>query len=396
MRILITNSSLAYRTGTELAVTELAISLLHRGHQVVAFSSRLGEAAELLRESTIPVIDNPNHCSFVPDIIHGQHHLDAITALLAFPRTPAVYHCHGGFPWLERPPLHPRILHYVAMCDGLANSIRVEKNLPEAMVSAVPNWVDLNRTPIRQPRASPPRRVLIFQSQLPHNRYGDAIRSAAESIGLEVTTSADWTDEQKRNPAQQLSGFDIVFAGGRSAIEAAAAGCAVICVSPESCIGWAWPENFADMRWKNFSPRQGDAKITSGQITALLAEYHAHKSDDLTELVRQECTLERATDQLVSIYDRVIVDWKSRPPPTAEEERLAVLTYLRSLSTAVREVEWLPIKHRKESDRLKATIQALKQELAQSGKAELKMQALRKNMLGRLVLRMFKHKMMTI
>lgn len=390
MRILITNSSLAFRTGTELVVTELALSLLRRGHQVVAYSSRLGEAAELLREATIPVTDNPSHCSFVPDIIHGQHHLDAITALLAFPNTPAVYHCHGGFPWLERPPLHPRILHYVAMCGSLASTIRVEENLPETMASAVPNWVDLNRMLPPQPAASKPRRVLIFQSLLPHNRYGEAIRSAAESRGLEVVTSADWTHEQKRNPAQQLPGFDIVFAGGRSAIEAAAAGCAVICVSPESCIGWVWPENFSDIRWKNFSPRQGDAKITTAQITALLAEYDAQKSNDLTELVRRECTLERATDQLVSIYERVIADWKNQPPPTAEEERLALLTYLRSLSTAVREVEWLPKQHQKDSSRLKATIQELKQQLSQSGKAEIKLQALRKSLLGRLVLKMLR------
>jgi hypothetical protein len=390
MRILITNSSLAFRTGTELIVTELAVSLLRRGHQVVAYSSRLGEAAELLREATIPVIDNPIHSPFVPDIIHGQHHLDAMTALLAFPSTPAIYHCHGGFPWLERPPLHPRILHYAAMCEILAELIRVERNLATETVSAVPNWVDLDRIPAPQLAASAPRRVLIFHSQLPHNRYGDAIRSAAQSIGLEVVTSAEWTDAQKKNPPQQLSGCDIVFASGRSALEAAAAGCAVICVSPESTIGWAWPENFTEMRRKNFSPRQGDAKITTEQIKALLADYDAQKSNGLTELVRRECTLDKATDQLVEIYDRVVADWSKQPPPTADQERLALMTYLRGLSTAVREVEWLPKQHEKESGRLKATIQDLKQQLSQSGKAELKLQTLRQSWLGRLALKMLR------
>jgi hypothetical protein len=276
------------------------------------------------------------------------------------------------------------------MCDILAHLISVEKRIPETNISSVPNWVDLSRIPAPRPVAAKPNRILVFHSQLPHNRYGDAIRSAAVARGLEVVTSADWTDEQKKNPPQQLIGNDIVFASGRSAIEAAAAGCAVICVSPESSIGWAWPENFSAMRSKNFSPRQGDAKITTDQIAALLADYDSVKSNRLTEMVRQECTLEKATDQLLSIYERIITDWNNQTRPTAEQERLAMLSYLRGLSTAVREVEWLPKRHERESGRLKATIQEQKQQLSHATKAERKLQALKKGALGRLALKLLR------
>ena len=98
LRILITNNALAGRAGTELYVRDVALSLLARGHRPVAYSATLGEVAQELRAATIPVIDDLNSMSVAPDIIHGQHHLETMTALLRFPGVPAVYFCHGWLP----------------------------------------------------------------------------------------------------------------------------------------------------------------------------------------------------------------------------------------------------------------------------------------------------------
>ncbi len=44
-----------------------------------------------------------------PDIIHGQHHAETMTALLHFASVPAVFFfCHGWRPPEEEPPLFPR------------------------------------------------------------------------------------------------------------------------------------------------------------------------------------------------------------------------------------------------------------------------------------------------
>ena len=45
MRILLTNTALAYRTGSELYVVELALALRARGHDPVVYSAVLGELA---------------------------------------------------------------------------------------------------------------------------------------------------------------------------------------------------------------------------------------------------------------------------------------------------------------------------------------------------------------
>ena len=78
----------------------------------------------MLKGMSIPVIPDPCHSPFKPDVIHGQHHLDTMRALCAFPDSPAIYHCHGYLPWVEEAPLYPRILYCVGMCSIVSDRTR--------------------------------------------------------------------------------------------------------------------------------------------------------------------------------------------------------------------------------------------------------------------------------
>ena len=98
MRILITNHTLANRAGTELYVRDVAIALLDRGHDVTAYSPEVGDVALDLRAAGIRVTDNLGRLNEQFDIIHGQHHLETMTALLFLPGTPAIFFCHGSTP----------------------------------------------------------------------------------------------------------------------------------------------------------------------------------------------------------------------------------------------------------------------------------------------------------
>ena len=117
LRILLTNNTLGPRAGSELYVRDLAVALMRRGHFPVAYSTVLGEVAAELRAATVPVIDDLRSLNVPPDVIHGQHHLDAMTAMLQFPHVPAIYVCHGWLPWEELPPVFPSIRRYVAVDD---------------------------------------------------------------------------------------------------------------------------------------------------------------------------------------------------------------------------------------------------------------------------------------
>ncbi|HKR60387.1 MAG TPA: hypothetical protein VJS64_11690, partial [Pyrinomonadaceae bacterium] len=58
LNILITNNALAGRGGSELYVRDLAKQLIKRGHQPVAYSTRLGEVAKELRGLGVEVVDD--------------------------------------------------------------------------------------------------------------------------------------------------------------------------------------------------------------------------------------------------------------------------------------------------------------------------------------------------
>ena len=103
MRVLITNNTLDHRAGSELYVRDIALALLRRGHHPIAYSTRLGTVADELRVATVPVIDDLNLLTVIPDIIHGQHHLDAMTALLHFPIRQPSTSVTAGFPGKKWP-----------------------------------------------------------------------------------------------------------------------------------------------------------------------------------------------------------------------------------------------------------------------------------------------------
>ena len=145
MRILLTNNSLAWRAGTELYVRDLAIALMRLGHYPVAYSSVLGEVAQELRRASVPVIDDLNALNEPPDLIHGQHHLEAMTAMLRFPQVPAIYVCHGWLPSEKLPPIFPSICRYVANDELCRERLLTTKGIDTSMIDVLFNSADLER-----------------------------------------------------------------------------------------------------------------------------------------------------------------------------------------------------------------------------------------------------------
>ncbi|MDQ3747147.1 MAG: glycosyltransferase family 4 protein, partial [Acidobacteriota bacterium] len=184
LRVLITNHSLAGLTGTEVYVRDLALGLLRRGHAPVVYTTRTGEGARRLREATIPVVDDLNKISAPPDIIHGQHHAETMTALLHFSETPALFFCHGWLPWNETPPRHPRILRYLAVDDTCRDRLLFEAGVPEERTRVVLNAVDLTRFLPRGPLPPRPRRALVFSNSA--ERHAPVVREACARADIKL------------------------------------------------------------------------------------------------------------------------------------------------------------------------------------------------------------------
>jgi len=306
MRILITNNTLDTRAGSELYVRDLALALLRRGHNPVAYSTRLGVVAEELRLATIPVIDDLNLLTVPPDIIHGQHHLEAMTAMLHFPDTPAVYFCHGWLPWEEMAPRFPTIQRYVAVDDLCQERLQCLHGIPPERICVIRNFVDLQRFGLRTDLPVIPRKALVFSNYIGEDSCLGILRQACADRGIELDAIGLSVGHSEARPEQILGRYDIVFAKARCALEALTSGTAVIACDAAGLGGMVTPDNYETFRALNFGIRSLRNPITLDTITRELDRYEAAGAREVTRRVRTEAGIDPATEQILHVYQETI------------------------------------------------------------------------------------------
>ncbi len=339
MKILITNHSLESLGGTERAVIELALALKKRGHEVVACSSQIGEAGRMIKESAMTVIKNPFETTFKPDLIHGQHHLDAMRAIAAFPHTPAIYYCHGYFPWVEDAPSHPRITHYLGMCESITEKIKVNAGVSNTKYITLSNWFDDNRFKyVREPQKTPKKALFYHRSFDRQSNFAQELVQVFKTNGIELDLNL--ATDLMNSPELILNKYDIVLASGKSAIEAMAAGCAVIPVSDKAILEFVNLENFEVYKKQNFSPLASTPQLTTRVINDYLQKYDAEQVQLVSQKIRNENTLAQAAIQLEKIYIESINnfnDERNYPLNSLESELAAFSKYIQTIMPLVRE-----------------------------------------------------------
>lgn len=328
LRILITNHNLSERAGSELYVRDLATALLARGHRPMVYSPVLGRVAQEIRSVAIPVVDNLTGLSTPPDVIHGQHHLETMTAVLHFPSVPALYLCHGWLPWEEAGPRFPRILQYVAVDDTCRDRLICEDGVPEDRVRVVLNFVDLDRFPARTTLPQRPARALMFCNETgPH--VGVVREACAKSgipldaIGLGLGNSVA--------PETVLPRYDIVFAKARSALEALAVGAAVVLVGVNGMGPMVTTADLDGLRRLNFGVRALRSPLTTARLAAEIARYDPADAAEVSRRIRATAGRDEVVEELLSVYRAVIAEWNARPVRDSPEEARAAARYLRSL-----------------------------------------------------------------
>lgn len=339
MRILITNNTLDTRAGSELYVRDLALALLRRGHNPVAYSTRLGAVAEELRSATVPVIDDLNLLTVTPDIIHGQHHLDAMTAMLHFPDTPVVYFCHGWLPWEEMAPRFPTIQRYVAVDDLCRERLQCLHGIPPERICVIRNFVDLQRFGLRMDLPAIPRKALVFSNYIGEDGCLGILREACAARGIELDAIGLSVGHSEARPEQILGRYDIVFAKARCALEALASGTAVIACDAAGLGGMVMPDNYETFRALNFGIRSLRNPITLDTITRELDQYEAAGARTVTRRARSEAGIDLAIEQILHVYQEAIEghrresrEWKPRPEGFSDSRLQSASRYLREIA----------------------------------------------------------------
>ncbi|HUP59321.1 MAG TPA: glycosyltransferase family 4 protein [Thermoanaerobaculia bacterium] len=330
-RVLIALRSLEGLGGLERYVQDLARSLINRGHQVVVYATKLGDAARALRSETIPVTDDLDSIAVVPTIIHGNGSLETMAALTRFPGVPALFVCHGWWAWSTAPPRFPRIHRYVAVDDTCRDRMLFQEAIPEEKLSVVLNAVDLERFPRRGPLPSRPARALVFSNYANEMTHVESIREACgrAEIALDV---AGWSSGNPlEHPERVLGQYDLVFAKGKAAMEAMAAGAAVVLCDAMGMGTMVTSDSLAAQRRLNFGARALDRRVHAEDLLREVGRYDPADATRVSDAIRSIASHTMLVDEMLALYEEVI-DEQRRAAPDPAAEILAISRYLEKLS----------------------------------------------------------------
>lgn len=312
-------------------VRDAAIELLRRGYTPVAYSTTLGDVAIELQAENIRVIDDLKNLPSAPDLIHGNQHMELMTALLYFPEAPAIQFIHNATSWYEKPIHFPRILRYVAV-DQACRDRLLAHGVAEPRIRVLLNFVDLSRfRPRQQPLPSKPRRALIFSNYASEETQLPAVREACARAQIQLDVIGSQTKTATSRPEKFLGEYDLVFAKARSALEAMAVGAAVVLCDYEGSGPMVTSTNFEALRPLNFGRRTLTGPLQADDILKEISRYDPADSIRVSQIVRASAGHESVIDDLTSLYEEVVDEFRAGRKVEKLVEDRAAAAYLRQL-----------------------------------------------------------------
>jgi glycosyltransferase involved in cell wall biosynthesis len=335
MKLLLTSQHLNRVGGQQLVIRDLSRGLRGRGHQVVAYSNLVYPLEDSLASDSVEIVTSLERLPFTPDIIHAQHHLGSMAALMALPGVPVVY-CCAGATHTENQQKHPRIVRYVTTTPTLRLRMAIESGIDENLIDVVYNAVDLDRFQLVRAPPNQPRRALVYMRYFdPDSPFGLEVREAATRTGLELDFRGIGPNLSiLPKPEEALLDYDIVFSSGKSAIDALACGCAVILLGITGTGEMVCEENFDRLRRANFTPAVNSPPPNAAAIVHQIENYSAAGAMRAARRLRDVANLNTYVDQMVAVYQRAIEHFKQTQNDLPAERRAAA-RYLRSLTPMV-------------------------------------------------------------
>ena len=334
-RILLTNVTLAGRSGTEIVTRDLAIGLARRGHAVSVYAPTLGPIAETIRAAGVAVsarlADLP-----APELIQGHHFVQTMEAIDAFPTAHAVFVCHDRTAAHSIPPRHPRVRAYAAVDLNCLERLEFDWTIPSSFIRMIRNAVDLDRFAVRGPLPATPKRALVFSHYAEPGAYVDLLRDACASLRIDVEVVGAGIGHELAEPERVLGSYDIVFAKARCAIEAAVAGATVVVCAPAG-LGELLTRAQAPALYDwNLGARVLREPLTAAGLRREIARYAPDDAARVTQFFRDHASLESAISNYESLYESVLDQSTGDPRPARDLAWVGpLLNRIQSLETHV-------------------------------------------------------------
>jgi glycosyltransferase involved in cell wall biosynthesis len=218
---------------------------------------------------------------------------------------PALYVCHGWLPWQEAPPRFPSLRRYVAVDALRRDRLVLENGIPESQVEVIPNFVDLDRFRPRPPLSARPRRALLLSNQATPGSFVPIVERACAAAGVDLEVAGYAAGRSVARPEELLPQFDLVFARGRSALEAMAVGTAVVLCDIEGCGPMVDEESFPRLRDLNFGVGALRPPISEERLRGAIARYDPAAAGRVCDRVRREAGRTEAVAGLVRLYEEL-------------------------------------------------------------------------------------------
>ena len=349
LRVLIVNVTLASRTGTETALRDLALGLGMAGHRPMVYSPEPGEIADEIRASGVPVFPDLEDLPEEPDVVHGNHHVQTVEALLKFRNARGVFVCHDRRAHMSAPPRLSRILRYVAVDYNCLERLIEEYGIPQYLTRVIYNSVDTSRFLPRPPLPSHPQRALVFSNYAGPGPYLDAVRQGCALLNLPVDVLGSLAGNSATAPELIIGGYDLVFAKARCALEAMAVGAAVVLGDTPGLGPLVTRAEVEALRRWNFGARVLRQPLDSAGIVRQVQRYDAADASAVSRYIREHAGLSTALEHYLQLYDEIMNE--PLPPPTTVGRELD--EYLRNTATRMAQME-IELAQYRQPDRMHA------------------------------------------
>ena len=320
LRILFTLQTLEDSAGGSLYVRDLMLELARLGHRPVAFSTRLGALAQQMRDLTLPVVDRLEKLTAKPDIIHGNTPIETMAALLHFEDTPAIFTCHGWSSPDAAPPRMRRIMRHLAVDDACYERLVCQEGIPEQRVELHFNPVDLSRFLPRGPLPDRPRNGLVFSNYVTEKNFLPAVRWACDQAGIRLDVVGSSFGTHASEPERILPNYDIVFAKGRSALEALAVGNAVILCHTTGAGPMVASADLDRLRNLSFGWSAISNPVDPNLLLSEIGKYDAQDAALVSARIRESAGLCSSATTFLDIYQVAIEEFRKTKRRNPEQE----------------------------------------------------------------------------
>lgn len=184
-------------------------------------------------------------------------------------------------------------------------------------------------------RRNAPQRALLFGNSPLPGEFLSRLRQACHRCGLALDFAGKPFDNPIASPEDVLPDYDIVFAAGRSALEALASGCAVIPCAAHGCSAMVMPDEVARWRAVNFISPKCNLLPSTQSIAKIIRSYHPRTAAAVTENIREICDFRITCTLLETCYQESLVEWNAASC-SADAEATAFSHYLSTLGPYVK------------------------------------------------------------